>query len=462
MSEEELQKVPKKKCTKCEGIVSPQGTWTHVQNNHPELKDKYEEIKSDLFEDIEIEEVPPSPPGGEEEESVVDTVKSILDSDAGIKKDVKSEVIDWLTWSDLPTWDNATPQFVQWLLSSLTGQLKNFGVGDKPTLRVVSKVRNAAQRKMMEKQRIQQMIDMPLYHDWQGGSPMPPTGFPQSSQAQDPWQMSQLQNPWQTPQSQNLQQTPQPPAREKPYTVVIEGEPVKTYDPMEYKELMRYKKEEEEREEERERRKEKHDREMKELDARIKKATESTPSGEENTVPIPIDEEGNITIDVPERDALLWQVVKNQQPAKEEEEKIPITIEGQEVEVPPTIAALIESRRAERSDRVKKLEDLVRNQQKQIEALRSEGSKTGKTAIDIADGKLPGSNEIQEMAQEFFKRFPPQPQLPQTSEEPEYEPEKTPGEREETKKDIERKLDKTEEEIETENEFINAARGVYT
>jgi len=42
-----------KRCLECGEIVKPRGTFKHVEMNHPELVEKYEELKERLFEDIE-------------------------------------------------------------------------------------------------------------------------------------------------------------------------------------------------------------------------------------------------------------------------------------------------------------------------------------------------------------------------------------------------------------------------
>jgi len=451
-----------------------------------------------------VRKTPPYDRKGEggEEESILETVESLLKAEK-IEKDVKDEVMEWLECADIPSWSDAPPQFFQWLQSSVVGQLKNLGVSDKKLLKVGSKLSNIIDRRMMEKDKVRRFIEMPLYRGgWQGGNSYlqatPLWGGAGSGTGAQPPNPSQpfnysptgssgipVQNPPQAPSAgvdsagapardwrgaSQDQRTTSHRSRPKVYKVVVEGQTLETEDPQEFIALKRYEEERKEREEEKQRRQEEHDMRMKQLEEEIKATTEKKKSHEkdeeEDTVSIPIDD--NFSIDVPRRDAFLWYIMKSQQgSSKGEEEKVPITIEGQEMMVPPTTAALINMRKAEKDEKVRELENKARAQEAKIEsyeqalkkALSESGGhrRAGMTAMDLANAKLLGGNDIKEILKEGAKNIPAMTGR-EAGKEVEYTPEMNPEERAEKAKEVMSSLNKSSEAIDRENKFIGAVK----
>jgi hypothetical protein len=263
-----------------------------------------------------------------------------------------------------------------------------------------------------------------------------------------------------------------PVMRRKTYKTTIDGQTFETTDPAEYFAWRRYldeKKEAEERAkieaEERERLKVKHDLEMEKLREEIKNIAASRSSGvereeEENTVPLEI--EDGIKINVSPKDAFFYYMLRNQQSQKggeSEEEKIPITIEGQTVKVNPLVAALVEGKKIDRDaklEEIKKENELLKTRLDSaisaIKNIKAEDLVKGQTAMDVIDKRM---KEMHELGKTIVNKLP----FPKGGE-LEYEAERTPTERKELAQQIESKLDKKAEEIEAENEFVEFVRSM--
>lgn len=374
----------------------------------------------------------------DEEESVLDLLKTIINSETKIPNDTRDEVVEWLACNNFPSWNEVDHQFIQWVFPAIAGQLKNFGVGDSLVFRVIAKIKNNFDRKMMEIQKIKRMIAMPTYHQV---SPHVGGVSNYFGHSYSPY--------W---DSSREHYTPQQPPRS--YKVIIDGQTVETRDADEFRALKHF-------EEERVIRKERHEKEMRLLDEQIKaevKREVKTTENNEKEISIPIDEEGKVTINVPPREAWLWFMAR--QGSSSKEKSVLMNIEGQKVEVPASTAAFIEMRKKDENNEIKTLRELSNSQQKQILTLH-EQVKTlsnrkvetvGKTTIDMIDNKIPSGSDLKEFASEIVKHLPPFSRR----EELRYEPKKTAGERKDIIDEIDKKLSKSEEELDVENKFIDA------
>jgi hypothetical protein len=48
--------VVKKRCTICKEVVDPKGVYQHVKNKHSDLVERWDEVKEELFEEVEVME----------------------------------------------------------------------------------------------------------------------------------------------------------------------------------------------------------------------------------------------------------------------------------------------------------------------------------------------------------------------------------------------------------------------
>jgi len=190
--------------------------------------------------------------------------------------------------------------------------------------------------------------------------------------------------------------------------------------------------------------KEEHDMRMKKLEQEIK---ETAKGEEKEKVPV---EYGDTTIQVPADLAPLYMMMQQQGSGESER-----TQELRE--------KLEEERRKREEERVKRLEERIEEAEDQpsleeqlrsVEALskRMGMSRTGMSTIDLLNQ---GIGRLDQRAKQLLQRMPPS-----GGEEFQPEIERTPEERRRKAREIEGRMEKSEELIESENELIEAASKV--
>jgi len=423
MTEEE-EKVPTKtvlKCTECGKEVDKKGAFAHFEGAHRDIGE-WEDVKEDLYEEIEIEvEEPPEGEGGElvppEEEArreIISLLEERLPTVYGIS-DNRSEAIIETVEQDPSLLDNLNSLYFH------IRQLSGSNLNDYHLQRVLRGIYNEVGVPVSQ----QQPAVMPQA---QMSQHPPPPIVSGGGGAQQPFQPMGVQ----PQQGRPAQSKPQ-----KTYKIVVDGQEIETDE----KGLRAWKEYKDERKE-RERRRE------------SKEETVEIPTGEDETAEVPASQAPLYM--------QLEQLRQNQETEEEETVKIP-TEEGSE-EVPVSQApfyTLVQTEKSKRETAESRVEQLQSRVEKLESKLRDEMTARSEAESPAYSLISSGKEDFEQKADRLFAMLEQgrMPRPPSASESPGGGgPKYTPEERREKERKTQERVESARKRAEHEEKVIRAAK----
>ena len=453
-----VDKIVKMKCTKCGRVVKTKGTFAHYNEVHGDLGN-WNDVKDTLYERVEVPPPPPpkkKTPNGREEEQLGSKKYSIEPPEV-TPNDLLGKIFNKYRGSKTFTED--ITEYVMDIANDAgflsPGELRSELLDMNVDPRVASKIYrlyDLKYRRWKESQKNYSKYETEI----EGKYAHPEVLYKLPISYKDNSRVTGYGREEFEDEGLPVHRIRQ--RKQRIYKHVIDGQMLETDDPDEYFAWKRYDEERHEREEQLRRENERHELEKKKLEEEIKRiAKETTGKVEESENLVPVRVAEGVEINVSERDALLWHIVKGTKST--DEDKVAVTIEGQSVMVPSMAAAMIEMKKLERESKKEDLDKEVsflreRNTAfaKQFEDIVSGKTSihsTGQTLTDVLDKRMKEGHEIMKTV---VNRLP----LPGEGGELKYEAERSIDERRKLAKKIEKNLERSEKEIEAENVLLKA------